>query len=207
MISPTRATERGFSARSPRGRCARGGITLELIIAFPIWLCILLATIEFGWLMSNLQQVALASRLGASEASQTEDLDTFGTVPDEVKDVINNQLKSAGMKGEGGKDPWCHIFVEHNVGTAGYVKLSLPNPQYLSDPCSCSVPTTTEIPLPDCKQYVRVTVCAPMTAVAPDLLGAYGFAIDGKVIRHTTTYRYELTPAASSGTACSCTGS
>ena len=67
------------------------------------------------------------------------------------------------------------------------------NPQYSGDPCTCSVPTDTEIPYPDCAKYVRVTVCAPMTAVAPDLLGAYGFAIDGKVIRHTTTYR-ELIP-------------
>jgi hypothetical protein len=202
MNTPPRATNRRLRARPPRGRCARGGVTLELIIAFPIWLCILLATIEFGWLMSNLQQVALASRLGAAEASQTEDLSSF---PDGVKDVIATQLESAGMKGEGGKAAWCHIIVEHNLNGTNQ-PLSLANTDYSGEPCSCSVPTDTEIPYPDCKQYVRVTVCAPMTAVAPDLLGAYGFAIDGRVIRHTTTYRYELTPAASSGTACSCTG-
>ena len=43
-------------------------MTLELILNLPVWIIVLLAVIQFGQLLSNLQQVALASRVGATEA-------------------------------------------------------------------------------------------------------------------------------------------
>jgi hypothetical protein len=171
---------------------------LELIIAFPIWLCFLLATIEFGWMLANLQQVAFASRVGGLEASQTTDLSTFTSVPAEVVTAVEHHLQSAKI------DPWCHIFVEHNLSGTNQ-ELSYANPAYTGT-CTCSVPTDAEIAYPDCAKYVRVTVCVPMTAVTPDLLGNYGFGIDGKIVRHTTTFRYELSPPATGGSGCSCSG-
>jgi hypothetical protein len=177
----------------------RGGVTLELIIAFPVWLCFLLATVQFGWLMANLEQVALASRVGALEASQTASLPSSGPVPAEVVTVVEHQLQSAGI------DPWCHIFLEHNVESTTNIQLSSANPSHTGS-CTCSPPTSTELPFPDCAEYVRVTVCIPMTAVTPNLLKACGFAIDEKFIRHTSTFRYELSPAATGGSGCSCNG-
>mgnify|MGYP000873921391 CR=1 FL=1 len=103
MTDQTRAVR---GVRRPRLRRA-GAITLELIIMLPVWLIMLGAIVQFGLLIGNRQQVALASRVGAEEASRTN-LPSGGGVPLNVVHVVEQQLQSSGID-------QCKITLEHNV--------------------------------------------------------------------------------------------
>jgi len=169
----------GAIRRGPRSSVARrctGAVTLELILALPIWLIALLAIIEFGQILSGLQQVALASRVGAEEASQTSALATFGTVPPNVLTAINQQLASSGMS-------QCRVIVEHNVGGSTILSTGTCD--------NCLPPVNPEFP--PSREYVRVTVCVPMTELSPNLLGLFGFDISDCLAQQSTTFRYEMT--------------
>ncbi len=150
---------------------------LELILTLPIWLIALLAIVEFGEVYANRQQVALASRVGAEEASETDHLSTTDSgdpVPTDVINAINDQLASSNIS-------FCKVVLEHNVGSY--------HTNLQAGSCNCPVPNT---PLPDDGQYVRVTVFTEMTQVTPNLLRTFGFDVSDRVIHHTTTFRYEL---------------
>ncbi len=161
----------------------RGAVTLELILTFPIWLIFLLAIVEFGQILSNEQQVALASRVGAEEASQTAILSPSngGPVPANVLEAIDQQLASSGISR-------CRVIVEHNVLPSSPSPVTVPV-TLSTGTCDCDPPAT---PLPSTRRYVRVTVCVELTEVAPNLLCLFGFDISDKLMQHTTTFRYEL---------------
>jgi Flp pilus assembly protein TadG len=150
-------------------------VVLELILMLPVWLIALLAIVEYGQIMANLQQVALASRVGAEEASQTPSLPTSpgAPVPANVLSAIEQQLASSGISG-------CRVILEHNVG--GPVTLT-------SGTCDQCVPPATPLPLD--RQYVRVTVCVPLAELAPNLLALFGFDIADCLAQQSTTFRYE----------------
>jgi len=154
----------------------------------PVWLIFLLAIIEFGQVLCSQQQVELASRVGAEEASQTPDLpiDSNGNgqdddIPANVLLAIDQQLASSGMTR-------CHVRLEHNVV-----------PEYPNTP---PVPVTLDVGTCDCegsaealptmRRYVRVTVGIAMTELTPNLLSTFGFDISDRIVQHTTTFRYEL---------------
>ncbi len=169
------------------GRRRTGVVTLELILALPAWLILLAAVVEFGLILVNQQQVALASRVGAEEASQTPGLPTVtgGQVPANVLSAIDQQLASTGI----GR---CKVILEHNV--AGDGPLPTPVPVTLSSPqpagCNCGPPSADL--LPDHRLYVRVTVYVPLTELSPNLLKIFGFDISGMFLQQATTFRYEL---------------
>lgn len=165
-------------------RLRMGAVHLELIIAVPILVIALLAIIEFGRVMTNLQQVALASRAGASEAAQTN-LYLAPAVPLNVKDAVNRQLASAGL-GEPGANA-CRIIVEHNVGATPAMIAPTVTLTDTTRTCTCSSPGT----LLPARQAVRVTVCIELTSLAPNLLKSFGFDIKSKSVQHSTTFRYE----------------
>jgi hypothetical protein len=150
-------------------------VTLELILTVPIWLIFLWAVVEFGQILSNQQQVALAARVGTEEASQTPGLDLAAAVPPNVLTAIDQQLASSNISR-------CKVILEHNVGGS---------PATLTDgACApCDPPATA---LPPNREYVRVTVCVPLTELACNLLGGFGFDISGCIVQHSTTFRYEL---------------
>ncbi len=164
--------------RQKLGRGSRqGAVVLELILTLPIWLIALLAIIQFGEVYANRQQVALASRVGAEEASETATLSTTNTgdpVPMGVLDAINDQLASSDIS-------FCKVVLEHNVG--------LLSTTLQSGSCNCPVPGA---PFPTDGRYVRVTVFTEMTQVTPNLLRTFGFDVSDRVLHHTTTFRHEL---------------
>lgn len=152
----------------------RGAVTLELILTLPIWLIALLAIIEFDQILSGKQQMALATRVGAEEASQSSGLDSAIAVPLNVLTAIDQQLASSGISR-------CGVILEHNVGGSAVT---------LTDGvCQCDPP---DVDLPPRRQYVRVTVCVELAELVPNLLGAFGFDISDCIIQHSTTFRYEL---------------
>ena len=170
-------------------RRRKGGVTLELLINLPVWIIALLAIIEFGELLSGLQQVSLAARVGAEEASQTGagSLSThdYDPVPSNIVEVIDHQLQSAGIVASASQRG---VILEHNVG-ASYVILASGTypppsgtpPPYLAGPA-----------LPTMGHFVRITVFVRMTRVVPNLLGSWGYDASGRFVWQMATFRYEL---------------
>ncbi len=159
---------RNRSQREQRRRTA--AITLELILALPLMFIGLFGVVEFAAYFSGAQQVALASRVGAEEASQIA-LPIAGPVPPAMVDAVLAQLGSANIS-------FCKIILEHNVG--GMYEESVGD-------CDCDPPAA---PLPP--QSVRVTVCVPMTELMPNILSTFGFDVEDKTVQHSTVFRYEF---------------
>ena len=161
----------------PPSRPRRGAITLELLLNLPIWLLAVFGTIEFGQILSGMQHVSLASRVGAEEAAQTDSLPPAGPVPDAILDAIERQLGAAGIAPT-------KVVLEHNSGGAA---ISLVSGEGPGEP-----PAT---PLPAFGTYVRVTVFAHMSQLGPKLLDRLGLDISSRVLGESTTFRYTVKPA------------
>lgn len=172
--------------RSHRPGPRRGAVLLELILTLPVWLILLMAVVEFGMILVNQQQVALASRVGAEKASETAGLSTtmYDQVHPDVLTAVQHQLESSCLK-------YCSVILEHNVVPSEVPPI--PTPVILRTPtvpaCTCAWPSTA---IPSERRCVRVTVCVPLSELAPNLLSFVGFDISGCVIHHSTTFRYEL---------------
>ncbi len=185
----------------PRRRSA--AVTLELILMLPAWIILMLAVVEFGLILVNRQQVALASRVGAEEASRTPGLSLISgdPVPANVLRVIDQQLASSCIAR-------CKVVLEHNVdppvsGSSSPILSSsslfpvgpigpsvvLTQTILTSGGCDCPPPLA---PLPPSGQAVRVTIFVPVTELAPNLLSVFGLDLSDRFIYHATTFRYEL---------------
>lgn len=179
------SARRGELPRRNRG----GSVTLEFLLVLPILLTVLLAVVEFGMFFSNMQQVALACRVGAEAASQT---DLSGTndgdaVPGNILQAVNAQLESSGITP-------CVVFLQHNVPSPGTTETL---ESVITAGCTCTAPST-QLPLqaPTPPNYgrvsVRLTICVPMTELAPNCLSLFGFNLANRCANCSTTFRYEL---------------
>lgn len=145
----------------------------------PVWLIVMGAIVQFGLLIGNRQQVALASRVGAEEASRTPGLASTGGVPSNVVAVVAQQLQSSGIQ-------QCKITLEHNLGiSTEFATLS-------TGTCNCPTLGVSGDWPPESGDYVRVTVYVPATKLAPNVLKFFGFDISERFIRNATTFRHEL---------------
>lgn len=156
----------------------RGVVTFELIVTTPILLIFLAAVIEFGLILANTKQVALASRVGAKVAAEDSRLPgSTSDVNDDVETAVNRQLQAAGFGASGTSG----VTLRHNVGGGS-----------VSDTNgTCADPTSPALPT-DGSGSVRVTVCVELSKLTPDLLSMFGFSTSGKTVEVTTTYPYEL---------------
>jgi Flp pilus assembly protein TadG len=150
-------------------------VAIELLLSLPVWLIGLLAVIEFGNLFSNLQQVALASRVGAEAAARTAALPSSGSIPSSILSIIDDQLAAANIAPS-------EVILEHNAGGT-YVRL------VEGDGSSAGPSQQT---LPAVGTYVRVTVCAPATQLTPNLLQSFGFDAHAWDVAESTTFQYTL---------------
>jgi len=175
------STQRPFTHRRSQRRS--GGVTLELILNLPIWLILLLGTLQFGQLNSNLQHVALAARNGAEEASVTVLTGSEVTTPTAIIDVVTRQLQTAGILGPA-ESP-CDVIIEHNTTGSGRIELHA-----AGSTCTCDPPDVALLPAG--VPYTRVTVCVPFTAVAPNLLTGYCLDMSSRLVQSSTTFQYEL---------------
>lgn len=156
-----------------------GSVTLEFLLVLPVLLIVLLAAVEFGMFFANMQQVALACRVGAEAASQTGGLPSSGHVPTNITDAISHQLESSGIT-------YGAVILEHNVNGATET-LTTPDP--LTSPCD--PPAAPLPPAPYGRLSVRITICVPMTELAPNCLALCGFDLTGRCAKCSTTFRYE----------------
>ena len=147
----------------------------------PVWLIVMGGVVQFGLLLGNRQQVALAARVGAEEASRTAGLDLTSDgdpVPAQVVQVVQQQLASSGIES-------CCITLEHNLAGEPPITLS-------SGDCGCPTFGESATWPPPSGAYVRVTVFVPSTELAPNVLKFFGWDISQRVIRNATTFRHEL---------------
>lgn len=177
--SHCRISSRRFSSQLHLARHRRAGVVLELLLSFPILLIAFLAAIQFGMLFSKIQQLALASRIGALAAAQSIALTPVnGPVPLSILQPITRQMNLISASPYG-------VLIEHNATNPQPVTPVL----LASGTPACTQPTT---PLPTSGRYVRVTVCVKVTQIAPDLLGMFGLDITTLNAQQTSVFRYEL---------------
>ena len=166
-----------------RSTSRRGGVVLEMILVLAVLLVAMIGVVQFGIFLANAQQVALAARVGALEASQTMDLPvTAGDVPENIVSAVEHQLASSCIR-------WCTIRVEHDVHPTGQqVALTAT----ANSACDCRA--NTNLADPPARSYVRVTVCVPLSEVLPAQLSFFGSQIYGphRTYEHTAVLRYEL---------------
>lgn len=150
----------------------RAAVTLELILTLPILVIVILAIVEFGVLMANLQAVNMASRDGGRFAARSIAL-TPGTAAD-IRTAVDNRLRSAGL----GPSASNGITLQHNVGG--------PTQNLING--SCTIPASPPLP----SNSVRVRVCVPYERLAPNLLQTFGITLVGKNAEADATFDYEL---------------
>jgi hypothetical protein len=161
------------SVRS-RGRRSRSAIaTLELVLAIPILIVPLLAIVRYGSYYANMEQVALAARLGAEAASRS-DLSSGGlAIPPDVLSVVNSQLSLAGITP-------CQIRLEHNVGGDSVGINANPGAT-----CACD---STNLASPPPGKYVRLSICVQMSELVPRGLNGFGLGLlDGTSVAEASS--------------------
>jgi Flp pilus assembly protein TadG len=168
-------------------RSRRGSLTVEMLLVVVVLAIVTVAVVQFGVFFANAEEVAMAARSGALEASQHPGLAATATgepVPTEVISAIEHQLLSSQIQ-------WHMIRLEHNVAPApGTVVLeSDAGGNYVCEP-------KDELPGPPFTgtRYVRVTVCVPLQEVIPRALSYFGeqLFVPTKTYEHTVVLRYEL---------------
>jgi Flp pilus assembly protein TadG len=153
----------------------KAAVAIELLLSLPIWLIGLLAVVEFGNLFSNLQHVALASRVGAKVAARTSPLPASGCISGSILSAIDDHLAAANITPS-------EVILEHNVGGT-YVRL-VQGASSFAGPSQQTLPTVGS--------YVRVTVCAPATQLTPNILRSFGFDAQAWDVAESTTFQYTL---------------
>jgi Flp pilus assembly protein TadG len=162
-------------SRTHRGTRRGGAVIVELILAMPILFISLLVVAEFGMVMANLKQVALASREGAKIAAETAGLSTTttGATAAVIRKAVDDRLESA----EFGSTATEGVRLDHTVSGGGSAADG-----------TCPSPAGPTLP----SGAVRVTVCVKLTKLTPNLLSVFGFDISTRTVEHTTTLDYEL---------------
>ncbi|WP_198000376.1 pilus assembly protein [Gimesia alba] len=158
---------------------------LELILAAPAFLIIMLAMVQISLIYVATEQTAYASRYAAKIASETPSGALNALNTGALKTNVDNVLQVGGLP-QGS----CRVILEHNLGahtTIADPVVALPN-------CDCDPPATS---LPSVSgaavnESVRTTVCVPLDGNVPDFLSSFGFSIQDYVVEQSTTYLYEL---------------
>lgn len=148
-----------------------GGVVLELVLTLPILLILLLAIVEFYLLYANLPRLEAASRAGALVASRIS-LPASGNLPTDVIAAVDRQLETLNLPGRQ------IILVHDTAGGTGQ----------LSTGTSYAAPSELTNNLPTTRNYVRVSVQAPMTGFTPNLLKTFGMDISGRIVSQITTH-------------------
>jgi len=169
-----------------RLRRRRGSLTVEMLLVVVVLAIVTVGVVQFGVFFANAQEVSLAARVGAEEASQFAGLPTINgaPVPLDIIRGIRHQLESSCIE-------WAHIRLEHNV-TPGLTPVVLESDS--GGGFVCDEKTNLAMPPAPGTRYVRLTVCVPLNEVFPKSLSFFGEQLyaNTQTYEHTAIFRYEL---------------
>ena len=184
MIVTNRTTDHvTVPQRKPVPR--RGVVMLELILALPLLIIVVMAIVEFGLLFSNEQVVEMASRAGTQVASKLTPLPVSGAVPAQISNAVATELARIGVT------RYC-IRLEHNANPAA-PPATLATPVVLQTTFGTGPTTTPAVPAVSVTSgvpYVRVTVVVFTTDLTPNLMTNYCLDLTGRVSAQTKLRRY-----------------
>ena len=166
----------------------RAATLLEVILGLPILLILLCGIVEFGLLFSNMQKLEIASRTGASVASQLNlplAPPPATPVPAAVQDAITSSLEGTGITASDVKIRLEYNYDSSNPNIAGTTE------QLVSGLLVCPAPSVPAVPSLG-RPYVRVTVCAKTTDLAPNCLAIFGLDFSNRISQQTTTVRHKF---------------
>lgn len=181
-MTSRRSCDHGLTLPGRASARRRGAVTVELILGLPILLIGVFAIVEFGMFFARLEQVALACRVGAEEASQTSPMPGPGDpIPASVEMVILKQLENSCVQP-------CAIILEHNVsGPEQTSRTDYDNDGDFAPDCPLCQEPISSLP----SNSVRVTVCVQLTELMPNCLAALGFDITGQTTQCSTVFGHE----------------
>lgn len=171
--------DRVRNRRSRRNAAA----TLEVILTLPLLMIVMLAIVEFGLLLANLQYVEMASRSGALVASRLPAATlNGGAFPTDITTAVNEELAKLGSGIQARQ-----VYLQHNVGGS-------PVSPRAGGQSTSPIPykTITDPPVPPSGSYVRVTVFVDFRSVAPNLLATFGLNYQNATVQQTTTFPHTL---------------
>jgi hypothetical protein len=112
-------------------------------------------------------------------------LPSGGSLPatNDIVEAVQRSLETAAIIN--GTTDWCMV-VEHNDG-------GTTTATYTTGTCGCDLGENPALPsTTPATTYVRVTVCVPLTAVAPNLLSFCGLDFSSNTVQQQTTFLYGL---------------
>jgi hypothetical protein len=174
-------------------RKARGGaVILEVILALPILAIVLMAVVEFGILLSNLQYLEFASRTGAQVAAELNQSDFYDSgspwFPPQVLAAVNSQLAQTSIGGS--PLSAARVYLEHTIPQTGPGVVGVVRVCDGTSPSPCTGADVVDAPVSAAYRYVRVTVFVDADDATPNLLASFGFDLAGSQFQQTTTFAY-----------------
>ncbi len=162
-------------------------MVLELILTAPIFLIILLATIQISLIFGAIQQTAHASRYGARLASVVNQPNIPTLNNGALKTRVDRVLNSGGIPLGS-----CRVVLENDFSDPPSTRL-VNDPVVPAAGCDCDPPGTAlpVVPGSAAHKSVRVTVCVALDGNIPDFLDTFGFSIEDYVIEESTTFIYK----------------
>ncbi len=169
--------------RITQGKKRRGVVTLEVILAIPIFVIALMPIVQFGLLFANQQYVAEATRAGTQVASELTTIG--GVVPAQVQTAVARELSRIGVSN-------FTIRLEHNIDFS--VSPAVIGPTVVLQSVTGSGPSPIIAPpaVVVTRRYVRVSVYVRSTELTPNLLSTYGFDLSTRASQETTLRTYTL---------------
>ena len=153
----------------------RGAVVLELLIALPLLVIGSMAAVEMGLWMAGQERLEMAARIGADRASMGYEN------PLETRNAVEICLRQAHLYQANLQD--LQVLIIDNIG-GNIHRYPFPNEAAWSDFPQLENPQSDS-------PFVRVVVRLPSSALAPNMLKAFGFDLDAHWSVRAKTYRYQ----------------
>jgi hypothetical protein len=179
------------------GAIRRGVITLELIVAMPVLVIVIMAVVEFAIIYQVNEEVAGAARFGAKLAAEitrnhlvSPRLSNYNTPGvNHLKERIDQYLQNHGLT------PSCEVILQH---TACVPFPYQENPTPIPGTCPCTIIGGVTSPFglaavepPPGEAYVRVTVVVNLSGNVPNLLATFGLPLGNLTLQESCVFRIE----------------
>lgn len=153
-------------------------LSLELAIALPVLLLVVVGAVEFSFLLLGSQAITAAANVGARQAA----------LPNSTADDVNDAIFQALASWRWAKPQYMQVLVFADTDN-GFEELNLVYDS--QDPATYGTPATDEIRNAPTGTDIQVTVKLPSNQAAPDLLKVFGLGLGTQELTATFVARKE----------------